>query len=419
MLSEYYQSIGQPLPSVQDRAVIANQYGITNYMGTAEQNNALEAKLRAGSGNSGGSTTPPTTNNPAATALATPQTAGQTTSSSGNYDLNAIVDAMMSKGYNNRDEAMAVAKGDPERFAREYLGITTGGSGGAGGLPAAPTINLNDQYNNLISESGISDIERQANETQAQIDALEQEAADARAKVGENPFLSEAALNGRIAKIDKKLGEKTAVLAKQLGNFQTSIQSKKDEVNNKLGLTVQQYNLDRAAKQDNMTNFNTLLASGALIGATAADIAALAQQTGLAPSFIQSAIKQSQVSEPQIITQTDDNGNVSIISIDKKTGNILNTVSAGKLGKADNSGGGSSAGNIKASFKTDAESVQGRNIEGTWVGQFPQLVLKYAPYMSLEEIYKEYLATPLGKKYGTPSEDPSDIKSLYQQARGE
>lgn len=421
MLSEYYKSQGKALPSVQERAGIYSSLGLGGgYSGTADQNNALEAKLRAGSTQNTNVTTAPQTNvsNPPATT--TPQIQTPQPSSGGSYDLNAIVDAMMGKGYNNRAEAEAVAKGDPARFAREYLGVSapSGGTGSSG--TAEPTINLEQKYNELLAGSGVSEIQKQAEAKQAEIDQLEKEAADERAKIGENPFLSEAALNGRIAKIDKKLNEKTAVLAKELGNLQGSIQSKKDEVNNKLGLTVQQFNLDKATRQENLQNFNNLLASKALVGATPADIATLAAQTGLAPSFIQSAISQSQIKEPQIITQTDDNGNVSIISIDKSTGDVLKTVSAGKVGKADNSGGGgSSTATLKTSFLTDADSVKGQSIDGTWVGQFPQLVMKYAPMMSLDDIYKMYLTTPLGKKYGTPTENPADIKSLYDQARGQ
>lgn len=46
----------------------------------------------------------------------------------GEGDLNSIVDAMMSRGYNNRAEAEAVAKGDLNRFGNEYM--PSGGSSG-------------------------------------------------------------------------------------------------------------------------------------------------------------------------------------------------------------------------------------------------------------------------------------------------
>lgn len=416
MLSEYYQSQGKTLPSVQERAGLYSSLGLgTGYAGTAEQNNALEAKLRAGSAQTAQPTTVPTANgNPSG---ATPAPVAAPTSG-GSYDLNSVVDAMMSKGYNNRAEAEAVAKGDLERYGREYLGGSATSSVAGGATPAA-SINLEQKYNELLGASGMSEVQKQADAKQAEIAKLEADAAEERAKIGENPFLSEAALNGRIAKIDKKLNEKTTVLQKELSTLLGTVQSKKDEVNNKLGLTVQQYNIDKASRQENLQNFNTLLASKALVNASAADIATLAAQTGLAPSFIQSAITESAIREPQITSYKDDNGNVTIVSIDKQTGDVLKTVSAGKIANAENGGGAASgAKTVKASFQADISTVAGKSIDGTWVGQFPQLVMKYAPYMSLEEIYTEYLASPLGKKYGTPSEDRADIKELYTQARG-
>ena len=47
-LFEFYKSQGKPLPSVAERAPLAAQYGIAGYAGTAEQNNALLAKLQSG-----------------------------------------------------------------------------------------------------------------------------------------------------------------------------------------------------------------------------------------------------------------------------------------------------------------------------------------------------------------------------------
>ena len=46
-LFEYYTAKGQKLPSVAERAPLAAQYGISNYKGTAEQNNLLLSKLEA------------------------------------------------------------------------------------------------------------------------------------------------------------------------------------------------------------------------------------------------------------------------------------------------------------------------------------------------------------------------------------
>ena len=69
-------------------------------------------------------------------------------------------------------------------------------------------------------------------------------------------------------------------------------------------------------------------------------------------------------------------------------------------------------------FLQEAKTITGRNIGGTWVGEFPLLVQNYAPMMSLEEIYRIYMDSELGKKYGSPTEDPAEIKRIYDRARG-
>lgn len=53
-LDAYYKSKGQTLPSVSERAAVAKSYGIDNYTGTAEQNNAFLGFLKGGSANPGG-----------------------------------------------------------------------------------------------------------------------------------------------------------------------------------------------------------------------------------------------------------------------------------------------------------------------------------------------------------------------------
>lgn len=72
----------------------------------------------------------------------------------------------------------------------------------------------------------------------------------------------------------------------------------------------------------------------------------------------------------------------------------------------------------RAGFLEEAKTIKGQNIAGTWVGEFPLLVQKYAPVMSLEAIYRLYNDSELGRKYGTPSEDPVEIKRIYDRARG-
>ena len=58
---------------------------------------------------------------PAGTILTLPGGGGQSGSAQSGGDMNTLVDAMMGKGYNNRAEAEAVAKGDFDRYWKEYV----------------------------------------------------------------------------------------------------------------------------------------------------------------------------------------------------------------------------------------------------------------------------------------------------------
>jgi hypothetical protein len=54
-LYEYYTGKGEKLPSVSDRKKIAEQYGISDYSGSVDQNNKLLQSLKGGSSNGGSS----------------------------------------------------------------------------------------------------------------------------------------------------------------------------------------------------------------------------------------------------------------------------------------------------------------------------------------------------------------------------
>lgn len=92
---------------------------------------------------------------------------------------------------------------------------------------------------------------------------------------------------------------------------------------------------------------------------------------------------------------TDENGNFKVISTGLKASS--NSTSDSKTSSA--------------SFKNDASLSVAMN--------FPDLVEKYASIMSLEEIYKAYLNSEMGKEYGTPTEDKKVMQLVYKVARGE
>ena len=80
--------------------------------------------------------------------------------------------------------------------------------------------------------------------------------------------------------------------------------------------------------------------------------------------------------------------------------------------------GGTVTGNTESSFNNDANTLSGTDTDAGFVGVFPQLVAKYAPYYSLQQIYNLYLKSDFGKKNGTPVENAKKIQEIYDYYKG-
>lgn len=390
-LNEYYQSQGQTLPSLSERAKLYESQGLgaaSTYVGSANQNNSLLKKLSSGGG---------------VTQTATPQSTVTTPSfnrtTQDNAGFNSVQDLINAGfgGYAGWGESEAIA----DYKATGGAGKKTGG--GSTSLPTQPKINLTEQYNSLIDESGISGLETNVNAIESKINEMTAQAADAKSKVNENPWISEASRIGRIAKIDEKLQNAIAPLQKDVANLTNQINQKKTDVSNKLNLGIQQYNIDVAANQQNLTNFNSLLSTGALANATAQDIATLASQTGLAPSFIQSAIDAAKkAANPLSVgTYTDEGGNLVAYTMDSQ-GNLINSNKIGKV-QATSTGSGSTSTTKtiaadKADFKADASN--GKTLR--------DLYNAYKDTFTAAEILKMYNDV---QYYGKATETVQDIIS--------
>ena len=350
-LYEYYTGQGQSLPSVSERAKIFESSGLGSagtYVGSASQNTALLNAL------SGGGTPAPIapTGQPAVQSpIAQPAIQQpQQSTMQGGYDINAIVNAMLQKGYNNRAEAEAVAKGDPERFAREYLGIG-GGSAGSVSMPTAPTLDLTNVYDDLYNNSGIKEVQEQLN---AQKTAFDQ----AVSKINDNPYLSEANRVGRVQKLTTDYNNSIATL-------QDQVTRRTADVETKLGLATKQYDMATEARQNAMTQFNNLLSMGALDNASASTIASVAASTGISTDMINSAIqanKQKGVNT-QLIQSEDANGNVTVSVVNSDTGEIIGQSSLGAVGTPSKSSSNSSspeddAAGLKASIAANVNTIE-------------------------------------------------------------
>ena len=279
---------------------------------------------------------------------------------------------------------------------------TAGTAGGATAGLMAPqaSINLPELYKSLYSDSGIK-------ESETQFSDMEKGFIEAKGKINDNPFLSEATRVGRVAKLETLFNERTA-------NIKSTIATKKADIETQMNLQTKQFDINSQQARDALNQFNTLLGLGALDGASGEEIAAITRTTGISSSMIQSAINANKAKN--VKTQTipyDDGTNQGFAIINESTGEIINkqVISASKP-KAE-----TETKNVKSQFLEDAKSIQGQDVNGTWWGQFPQLVKTYAPYMTLEQIYALYLQSELGKLYGKPAEDPAAMKQLYNYVK--
>jgi hypothetical protein len=210
-------------------------------------------------------------------------------------------------------------------------------------MPQKPTINLEDLYKKYFEDPAIKNLENQINQRK---DAF----SKAMNEINDNPFYSEATRVGRVAKLQDQAN-------RDIQQLQDELAKKKADAEVKLNLSMKQYDINSQDYKEKLNMFNDLLGKGALINATGGEIASFATALGVPTSFIDSIVQQQRdeirkknETEPKIITSTDDAGNVTVVAIDAKTGNIINKTSLGNIGKADNtssrggSGGGSSGG---------------------------------------------------------------------------
>lgn len=203
---------------------------------------------------------------------------------------------------------------------------TTGGAGATGGtgsisMPQAPTIDLPGLYKGLYESSGISKLEEDLTiKSKALNDAL--------AKNGDNPYLSEATMSGRSKKLRDSYNNDITTL-------QNQIATKKADVETQLQLQTKQFDINSQAATQALSQFNTLLTTGALTGASGEDIANITRATGISSSMIQSAIDAAKAKnvQTQVVTSTDDKGNVTISVIDQNSGKVIKTSSLGAVGQ--------------------------------------------------------------------------------------
>lgn len=259
----------------------------------------------------------------------------------------------------------------------------TAGSGGGIGYAASAPVDLMGEYNTLQSNAGIAGI-------QAKIDAATQGFNKAQSQINDNPFLSESSRVGRVQKLQTDYNNNTA-------DLQNSLKLAQADADTRMGLYQKQYDINNQATQQALSQFDSLLKSGALNGASVDDITGLSKSTGMSTGMIQSAIKSN--NDANVSTSTisfDDGTNQGFAIINTKTGAIISKqiVSASKPTataiKAE-SGGGTSATQTNAQNKTAALGQISTDARNGWtLGTMMNFYKQYG--LTAQQIYGYYKA---------------------------
>ncbi len=171
--------------------------------------------------------------------------------------------------------------------------VTPGGAATASVFSPAP-IDLAGTYNSLVSSAGLT-------EKDAEIATKKQQATEAKAKINDNPFLSEATRVGRVAKIDELAND-------TISNLQNEVATKRADIQMQLELQTKQFDINSSQAQQNLSQFNSLLSMGALDNASPEEIANITRATGLSSEVIASAINNKKISGYETSTKSFDDG---------------------------------------------------------------------------------------------------------------
>ena len=209
----------------------------------------------------------------------------------------------------------------------------TGVLGAGAGITLAPTqpeFNLPELYKKLTESSGIK-------ETETQLSDMDKAFTEAKGKINDNPYLSEATRVGRVSKLETLHAERTA-------NIRNDIATKKADTEMQLNLQTKQFDINSQMARDAQSQLAFMLESGALDNASGEDIATLTRATGYSSNMIMSAIQANKKKNVQtdIIQSEDDNGVVTVSVIDKNTGALISQQSLGAVGTKTKTSSGSS-----------------------------------------------------------------------------
>lgn len=284
-------------------------------------------------------------------------------------------------------------------------GTGLAGSNVFGNAPTAPNLtSIYDQYytNNpdvASTQSSITDLQGQLTQRQQALDT-------ATSNVNDNPFYAEATRVGKVSQLNSDAQNDMNTITNQLNTQQTNLTNYESEAERQVNLAQGQYTIQNQQWQQNMSEFNTLLSAGGLEDADSATMASLSVSTGIPSSMLQSIQSSEQAKNTQIITSTDDSGNVSVVAVNATTGKVINSTTLAGIGAAKTSSAGSST------TKAQDVATTYMNLQGDITGgaDLKSLISHYAVPGGLTE--SQILQTYNNlSPYGAAKETSAQIKA--------
>ena len=235
-------------------------------------------------------------------------------------------------------------------------GVGKGGMVASLGSPSKPAIpDFQNIYDTAVA-TGTKDSQAELDKLTSQLIEGEKARNEAVAKIGDNPYLSEATMTGRIAKIENKFGADRQTIVNQQTNAQNKIAVAKADAQVKLGIAQNQYNIQNQEYQQQVNQINQYLSSGMLNDISEQEMAQIATTIGMSPDMVKSIISTSKSKnevKPQLIT-IDDGKNQQIVAVDSN-GTVINKQVLGPSQATTGTSGGGSSSSSKAQEKADAD----------------------------------------------------------------
>ena len=209
-----------------------------------------------------------------------------------------------------------------------------------GNQPAIP--NLQGIYDtNYTNNADVKASQTKIDTLNQQLTARQQALDTATGNINDNPFYAEATRVGKVAQLNNDAQNDMKTLTDQITTEQNTLAQKQAQAQYDVNLAQGQYTMENQQWQQNLTEFNTMLSAGGLENASPATLAQLSVSTGIPQDMLQSVATSEQAKNTQIVTSTDNNGNVTLTAVNATNGKIINTTSLGAVGAAKTGGSGS------------------------------------------------------------------------------